>query len=127
MPERQPGHFFGQLRSLPAVKFGADGRERDAVSRIAISSKRFQIVVGGAYGSMLKMAKFVVPDDVPVIGINRGKLGFLSPFLMYSLMNWRSSYLRFLPVTTRLRSGFCLMLTQIKKRPADVHALGTRF
>ena len=35
------------------------------------------IVVGGD-GSMLKAARCIVDDDVPMVGINRGKLGFLS-------------------------------------------------
>ena len=35
------------------------------------------IVVGGD-GSMLNIAKYVAADQVPVIGINRGRLGFLT-------------------------------------------------
>jgi NAD+ kinase len=35
------------------------------------------IVVGGD-GSMLNVAKYVAADQVPVIGINRGRLGFLT-------------------------------------------------
>ncbi len=38
------------------------------------------IVVGGD-GSMLNVAKYVVSDQVPVIGINRGRLGFLTDIL----------------------------------------------
>ena len=38
------------------------------------------IVVGGD-GSMLNVAKFVASDQVPVIGINRGRLGFLTDIL----------------------------------------------
>ena len=38
------------------------------------------IVVGGD-GSMLNVAKFVASDQVPVIGINRGQLGFLTDIL----------------------------------------------
>jgi NAD+ kinase len=38
------------------------------------------IVVGGD-GSMLNVAKFVASDQVPVIGINRGRLGFLTDVL----------------------------------------------
>lgn len=38
------------------------------------------IVIGGD-GSMLSMAKFIASDQVPVIGVNRGRLGFLTDVL----------------------------------------------
>ncbi|PCJ28637.1 MAG: NAD(+) kinase [SAR86 cluster bacterium] len=38
------------------------------------------IVVGGD-GSMLNVAKYIASDKVPVIGINRGRLGFLTDIL----------------------------------------------
>jgi NAD+ kinase len=38
------------------------------------------IVVGGD-GSMLNVSKYVASADVPVIGVNRGKLGFLTDIL----------------------------------------------
>ena len=38
------------------------------------------IVVGGD-GSILSMAKFIVSKNVPVIGVNRGRLGFLTDVL----------------------------------------------
>lgn len=38
------------------------------------------IVIGGD-GSMLGMAKFIASDQVPVIGVNRGRLGFLTDVL----------------------------------------------
>lgn len=38
------------------------------------------IVVGGD-GSMLNVAKYIASDRVPVIGVNRGKLGFLTDVL----------------------------------------------
>ena len=38
------------------------------------------IVVGGD-GSMLNIAKYIASDQVPVIGINRGRLGFLTDIL----------------------------------------------
>ena len=70
------------------------------------------IVVGGD-GSMLKMAKFIVPDDVPVIGINRGKLGFLTDVLPDELEEQLSAVLagdytvekRFLLDVAYLRNG----------------------
>lgn len=36
------------------------------------------IIVIGGDGSMLKAARCIVDDNVPMVGINRGKLGFLS-------------------------------------------------
>ncbi|MBK52689.1 MAG: NAD(+) kinase [Gammaproteobacteria bacterium] len=53
----------------------------ELVDREMLSANCDLVIVVGGDGSMLKMAKFVVPDDVPVIGINRGKLGFLTDVL----------------------------------------------
>ena len=39
------------------------------------------VVVVGGDGSMLNVAKYVAADKVPVIGINRGRLGFLTDIL----------------------------------------------
>lgn len=44
------------------------------------------IVVGGD-GSMLNVAKYIASDAVPVIGINRGKLGFLTDILPDEIEN----------------------------------------
>jgi NAD+ kinase len=42
-------------------------------------SSRCDLVIGvGGDGSMLNVAKFIASDQVPVIGSNRGKLGFLT-------------------------------------------------
>ena len=53
----------------------------EIVEKETLSADCDLVIVVGGDGSMLKMAKFVVPDDVPVIGINRGKLGFLTDVL----------------------------------------------
>jgi len=59
----------------------ADSAGPEIVDREALSANCDLVIVVGGDGSMLKIAKFVVPDDVPVIGINRGKLGFLTDVL----------------------------------------------
>ncbi len=47
-------------------------------TREELSSHCDLVIVVGGDGSMLNVAKFVAADQVPVIGINRGRLGFLT-------------------------------------------------
>ena len=49
--------------------------------REELSSRCDLVIVVGGDGSMLNVAKFIASDQVPVIGINRGKLGFLTDVL----------------------------------------------
>ena len=50
-------------------------------TREELSSRCDLVIVVGGDGSMLNVAKFIASDQVPVIGINRGKLGFLPDVL----------------------------------------------
>ena len=50
-------------------------------SRADLSKQCDLVIVVGGDGSMLNVAKYVAVDQVPVIGINRGKLGFLTDVL----------------------------------------------
>lgn len=50
-------------------------------SRMQLSASCDLVVVVGGDGSMLNAAKYVASEGVPVIGINRGKLGFLTDIL----------------------------------------------
>ncbi|MDD9894940.1 MAG: NAD(+) kinase [Gammaproteobacteria bacterium] len=50
-------------------------------TRIQLSANCDLVVVVGGDGSMLNAAKSVASEGVPVIGINRGKLGFLTDIL----------------------------------------------
>ena len=50
-------------------------------TREELSSRCDLVIVVGGDGSMLNVAKFIASDQVPVIGINRGKLGFLTDVL----------------------------------------------
>ena len=56
----------------------AEAADSEVLSREQLASNCDLVIVVGGDGSMLNMAKFIVPDQVPVIGINRGKLGFLT-------------------------------------------------
>lgn len=49
--------------------------------RTDISAHCDLVIVVGGDGSILSMAKFIVSEDIPVIGVNRGKLGFLTDVL----------------------------------------------
>lgn len=50
-------------------------------SREELSRHCDLVIVVGGDGSMLNVAKYVATDQVPVIGINRGRLGFLTDIL----------------------------------------------
>ena len=50
-------------------------------SRIQLSASCDLVIVVGGDGSMLNVAKQVASEGVPVIGINRGNLGFLTDIL----------------------------------------------
>ena len=50
-------------------------------SRMQLSASCDLVIVVGGDGSMLNVAKYVALEGVPVIGINRGKLGFLTDIL----------------------------------------------
>ncbi|MCG8416096.1 MAG: NAD(+) kinase [Pseudomonadales bacterium] len=49
--------------------------------RTEISGHCDLVIVVGGDGSMLSMAKFIVSEEIPVIGVNRGRLGFLTDVL----------------------------------------------
>ncbi len=57
----------------------------DECTREELSSRCDLVVVVGGDGSMLNVAKFIASDQVPVIGINRGKLGFLTDVLPHEI------------------------------------------
>ena len=54
-------------------------------------SKYYLIVVVGGDGSLLSAARMAIKVDVPVIGINRGRLGFLTDILPNDIesSDWR--------------------------------------
>lgn len=57
------------------------GHGQKQCTRAELSKFCDLVIVVGGDGSMLNVAKFVVSDQVPVIGINRGRLGFLTDIL----------------------------------------------
>jgi len=64
---------------LTAELVSGHGQER--CTREELSKFCDLVIVVGGDGSMLNVAKFVASDQVPVIGINRGRLGFLTDIL----------------------------------------------
>ncbi|MEQ8409141.1 MAG: NAD(+) kinase [Gammaproteobacteria bacterium] len=74
---------FLQARSLRVV-LDADTAKLipdanlEQCSREALAQQCDLVVVVGGDGSMLNVAKTMASDQVPVIGVNRGKLGFLT-------------------------------------------------
>jgi len=57
------------------------GHGQNQCKRAELSKFCDLVIVVGGDGSMLNVAKFVASDQVPVIGINRGRLGFLTDIL----------------------------------------------
>ena len=58
-----------------------DGHGQKECKRDDLSDCCDLVIVVGGDGSMLTVAKFIASDQIPVIGINRGKLGFLTDIL----------------------------------------------
>ncbi|MFP6824603.1 MAG: NAD(+) kinase [Pseudohongiellaceae bacterium] len=55
-----------------------DSSGQQVCKREELSNHCDLVIVVGGDGSMLNIAKYVAADQVPVIGINRGRLGFLT-------------------------------------------------
>ena len=53
----------------------------EVATRMQLSASCDLVIVVGGDGSMLNVAKYVASEGVPVIGINRGKLGILTDIL----------------------------------------------
>jgi|TARA_B110000263_G_scaffold247567_1_gene260674 NAD+ kinase len=58
-----------------------DGHGQKECKRDELSDCCDLVIVVGGDGSMLTVAKYIASDQIPVIGINRGKLGFLTDIL----------------------------------------------
>lgn len=65
-------HMTSGLMSAPKV---------ETCGRRELASRCDLVIVVGGDGSMLTMAKHIASDQVPVIGVNRGRLGFLTDIL----------------------------------------------
>lgn len=57
-----------------------------SVSRQELSKKCNLVLVVGGDGSLLHAAHMVINDEIPVVGINRGRLGFLTDILPSELI-----------------------------------------
>lgn len=62
------------LEKVAAQKFG----KREGVARERLSGKVDLVVVLGGDGTLLSIAHLAAQEDVPVLGVNLGRLGFLT-------------------------------------------------
>ncbi len=62
----EPGQFGSEIRSVPRAELAEQAN--------------YMVAVGGD-GTLLQAARLVVGRDVPLLGINRGRLGFLTDVL----------------------------------------------
>lgn len=56
-------------------------RKLEVISRAAMGTRCQLVIVVGGDGSMLKAANILAEQDIPVVGVNRGRLGFLTDIL----------------------------------------------
>ncbi|NOX59097.1 MAG: NAD(+)/NADH kinase [Planctomycetes bacterium] len=75
-----------RLESLVAQHAVLAGAELDVLARSAVSANPDVIIVLGGDGTLISVARSLADQQVPLIGVNFGKLGFLTPFLLDELI-----------------------------------------
>ena len=84
----------------------------EVVPKVDLSDSCDLVIVVGGDGSILNIAKYVLSTKVPVIGVNRGKLGFLTDILPDEIESKLDDVL----------AGFCSMEERFL---LDIYLLGT--
>ena len=97
VPAEEPGDFGSQVRAVPRAELATQAN--------------YMVAVGGD-GTLLQAARLVVGREVPLLGINRGRLGFLTDVLprhvgesIEAMLDGRCSVDQRRPLEARLHRG----------------------
>ncbi len=69
-----------ELRTFAASHGTMVGSEFSLDGRLAVSARAQRIIVLGGDGTLIGVARSLGSDQIPLIGVNMGKLGFLTEF-----------------------------------------------
>lgn len=74
-----------RLRRVAEARFDVAGLSYEPGSRAVVGTKATRVVVLGGDGTLIGVARSLAADQVPLIGVNLGKLGYLTEFSMPEL------------------------------------------
>ncbi|MDO8632454.1 MAG: NAD(+)/NADH kinase, partial [Phycisphaerales bacterium] len=83
--KRDAGPAMDELRSFAATRCQVAGASMNRDVRAAIAEKVDRIIVVGGDGTLIGVARALGGDQIPLIGVNVGKLGFLTEFSLGEL------------------------------------------
>lgn len=97
------------------------GRNLPVCTREELGQRCDLVMVVGGDGTMLNVAKYIASDRIPVIGINRGRLGFLTDILPEELEGRIDELLK---GDFDVESRF-LLDASVRSKSGEVQALGS--
>ena len=106
-----------QLRSFAAARHAVVGADLKVDGRPAVEAEADRIVVLGGDGTLIGVARSLGAHQIPLIGVNMGKLGFLTE---YSVDELRTYFDRAVSDATLISRRTLLQVTIY--RDNDIHA-----
>jgi NAD+ kinase len=87
-PEKKDaGHLLDDLRRFAAARCDVVGADLRIDGRVAVAAEADRIIVLGGDGTLIGVARSLEADQIPLAGVNLGKLGFLAEFSVDELKN----------------------------------------